>query len=61
MLNNYIGETDFIEGIKEYLNHFKYQNTESKDLWDSFEKASGKPVTNMLSTGLKDGISFGGS
>ncbi len=54
MLNNYLGENDFIEGIKSYLNKYKYSNTESVDLWDSFEKASEKPVKEMLKNWIKN-------
>jgi tricorn protease interacting factor F2/3 len=50
MLNHYLGEKDFIEGIKNYLNEHKYGNSESVDLWDSFEKASGKPIKKMLAS-----------
>ncbi len=53
MLNHYLGEKDFIEGIKNYLNKFRYANTESVDLWESFEKASGKPVKKMLTNWIK--------
>ena len=53
MLNYYLGEEDFIEGIKSYLKKFKYRNTKSEDLWKSFEEASGKPVIKMLKNWIK--------
>ncbi|MEM4397346.1 MAG: M1 family aminopeptidase, partial [Candidatus Woesearchaeota archaeon] len=53
MLNNYIGEKYFIDGVKHYLNKYKYSNTESIDLWNSWEKVSKKPVKKFLKNWIK--------
>ncbi|MEM2138557.1 MAG: M1 family metallopeptidase [Candidatus Woesearchaeota archaeon] len=53
MLNYYIGEKYFIEGVKHYLNKYKYENTESIDLWNSWEYVSKKPVKKFLKNWIK--------
>ncbi|MEM3373855.1 MAG: M1 family metallopeptidase [Candidatus Woesearchaeota archaeon] len=53
MLNHYIGEKHFIEGIKYYLKKYKYSNTESIDLWNSWEKVSKKPIKKFLKNWIK--------
>lgn len=53
MLHDYIGDADFRKGMNAYLTKFKYKNTVTEDLWDSLEKASGKPVGKVMSTWTK--------
>lgn len=48
MINYYLGEEDFRKGISSYLNKFKYSNAEGRDLWNSLEEASGKPVAKIM-------------
>ncbi|WUR04639.1 M1 family aminopeptidase [Vairimorpha necatrix] len=38
MLEGYIGEEAFKEGIRNYLNKFKYSNASTDDLWMSFRE-----------------------
>lgn len=38
MLEGYIGEINFRDGIRKYLNKFKYSNAATNDLWESFDK-----------------------
>ena len=49
----FIGEEVFQKGVQEYLNKFKYDNTNSSDLWDSLSKASGQPLNEMLPYWIK--------
>jgi aminopeptidase N len=44
MLENYVGETAWRDGVRAYMQKHKYNNTVSDDLWASIEKAAGKPV-----------------
>jgi len=53
MLSDYIGEENFRNGLRYYLKKHSYNNTKTADLWDSFEKTSGKPVEKMMSTWTK--------
>lgn len=48
MLYSYLGAKDFQTGLKYYLKKFSYKNTVTKDLWQSFEEASGKPVADFM-------------
>ena len=49
MLAEYIGEKDFRDGLRHYLKKHMYKNTQTEDLWDSFEYVSKKPVRKMMS------------
>jgi len=53
MLENYVGETHFRKGLKQYLSDFKYQNAAGQDLWDAIGKASKMPVSAMVNSWLK--------
>jgi aminopeptidase N len=47
MLENYVGETAWRNGVRAYMKQHKYGNTVSNDLWTSIEKAARKPVKAM--------------
>lgn len=53
MLANYLGEKDFRDGLRHYLKKHSYKNTQTKDLWESFEKISKKPVKKMMMSWTK--------
>jgi tricorn protease interacting factor F2/3 len=53
MLENYVGETNFRTGLKNYLSTFKYGNAQGQDLWDAIGKASKMPVSAMVNSWLK--------
>ncbi|RNJ78100.1 MAG: M1 family peptidase [Nitrosopumilus sp. H13] len=53
MLEKYVGEPGFRRGLKKYLSDFKYANAEGADLWDAIGKATGMPVSKMVSTWLR--------
>ncbi|MGI8552061.1 MAG: M1 family metallopeptidase [Dehalococcoidia bacterium] len=48
MLEQYLGAGVFQSGITSYLQKHKYGNTETSDLWDALEAASGQPVRRMM-------------
>ncbi|KAK6089369.1 hypothetical protein P3W45_001615 [Vairimorpha bombi] len=39
MLEGFIGQNPFRDGIRTYLNKFKYSNASTNDLWDSFDES----------------------
>ncbi len=55
MLEQYLGEEVFREGIRHYLGAHAFANTVTRDLWDSLEAASGQPVGRILDTWILQG------
>jgi puromycin-sensitive aminopeptidase len=53
MLEDYLGEKDFRKGLREYLKTHAYKNTRTSDLWESLQKASGKPVKEVMKSWTK--------
>jgi len=47
MLENYVGEDDFRNGIRLYIKRHAYSNTTTADLWAALEEASGKPIDEV--------------
>ena len=45
MLEAYVGENAWRNGVRAYMKSNAYGNTVSDDLWKQIEKAAGKPVT----------------
>ncbi len=48
MLQQYLGEETFRRGVGDYLREHAYANTETSDLWDALERASGQPVRRTM-------------
>ncbi len=48
MLQQYLGEDPFREGIRHYLTLHAYGNTETSDLWDALEQVTDEPVRQMM-------------
>ena len=48
MLEQYLGEAHFREGVSHYLRLHSYKNTETNDLWDAIEATSGEPVRRIM-------------
>ncbi len=48
MIESYLGKDDFRKGISTYLQRYSFGNAEGKDLWQSLEEASGKPVSRLM-------------
>ena len=48
MLEQYLGEDIFRNGVRHYIATHAYKNTETTDLWDSLELVSGQPVQALM-------------
>ena len=71
MLESYLGEEKFREGIRRYMGRHKFGNTTTADLWIALAEVSGKPVREFAAgwteqpgfpvvriTEVKDGLSL---
>jgi aminopeptidase N len=47
MLESYLGEDTFRDGIRKYMTAHKFSNTTTADLWNALAEASGKPVAEI--------------
>lgn len=47
MLEAYLGEQPFRQGLRAYMQKHKYSNATTADLWKALEKASGKPIARL--------------
>ncbi|MEP6821786.1 MAG: M1 family metallopeptidase [Chthoniobacterales bacterium] len=47
MLESFLGEEKFREGIRKYIARHKFSNTTTTDLWNALGEASGKPVAEI--------------
>ena len=48
MVHAVVGKDKFVQGLRAYMEEFKYGNATTGDLWKAWEVASGKPVTDMM-------------
>ena len=48
MLEQFLGATQFRDGIRNYLKTHAYANAETEDLWASIGKVAGLPVSEMM-------------
>ncbi|MEY2403640.1 MAG: puromycin-sensitive aminopeptidase, partial [Acidimicrobiaceae bacterium] len=55
MLEQYLGETEFRDGIRHYLTSHQFGNTETTDLWDAIEASTGEPVRQIMDTWIFQG------
>jgi puromycin-sensitive aminopeptidase len=55
MLEQYLGEETFRNGIRRYLETHAYSNTETDDLWAALEAESGEPVGEIMSGWIYQG------
>jgi puromycin-sensitive aminopeptidase len=55
MLEQYLGAERFRDGIRLYLGRHRYGNTETTDLWDAIEEASGEPVRAIMDSWILQG------
>ena len=53
MIEGYVGEKNFRDGIRKYLQDNKYGNAKGSDLWSSIEKVSGMPVSKVMEAWIK--------
>ncbi len=47
MLENYVGEDAWREGVRAYMRKHAYGNTVSDDLWSAVQTAAGKPILDI--------------
>ena len=50
MLERWLGAEAFRAGVRHYLERYQLSNTETTDLWDALEDATGKPVRRIMDT-----------
>jgi puromycin-sensitive aminopeptidase len=55
MLEQYLGEEEFRSGIRKYMANHQYGNTETTDLWDAIEEATGEPVRRIMDSWIFQG------
>ena len=55
MLEQYLGETTFRDGVRLYLNRHAYANARTNDLWRALEAVSGQPVAEVMDTWILQG------
>jgi puromycin-sensitive aminopeptidase len=55
MLELYLGEEVYRDGIRLYLKKHSYANTVTTDLWDALEEVSIQPVRNLMNTWILQG------
>ncbi|MBO0694276.1 MAG: hypothetical protein J2P58_15330, partial [Acidimicrobiaceae bacterium] len=55
MLEQYLGAETFRRGIARYLSEHRYSNTETADLWNALEAASGEPVRRTMDSWILQG------
>jgi puromycin-sensitive aminopeptidase len=48
MLERWLGADAFRAGVRHYLDRYRLANTETTDLWDALEDATGKPVRQIM-------------
>jgi puromycin-sensitive aminopeptidase len=48
MLEQYMGEEAFRDGVRHYLNTHQYGNTETNDLWDAIEEVTEEPARRIM-------------
>ena len=48
MLEQYLGETVFRDGVRRYLTTHLHGTTDNDDLWDALEAVSGEPVGDLM-------------
>jgi puromycin-sensitive aminopeptidase len=55
MLEQYLGDHEFRAGIRKYMVNHQYGNTETTDLWDAIEEATGEPVRRIMDSWIFQG------
>jgi puromycin-sensitive aminopeptidase len=48
MLERWLGADAFRAGVRAYLDRYQLSNTETTDLWDSLESATGQPARRIM-------------
>ena len=55
MLQQYLGEDRFRDGIRRYMARHQFGNTETSDLWAALEAETGEPVTRIAESWIFQG------
>jgi puromycin-sensitive aminopeptidase len=55
MIERHLGEENFRRGLHYYIDKHRYSNTDTTDLWDALEVASGQPVRATMGTWVDQG------
>jgi puromycin-sensitive aminopeptidase len=55
MLEQYLGPDTFRDGLRLYMRKHAYGNTETTDLWDALEEASGQPARSIMDSWIYQG------
>ena len=53
MLEHFLGAAVFRKGLRHYLRTHQYSNARTEDLWKALEEVSGKPVTALMDSWVK--------
>jgi len=53
MLEAYLGEEAFREGLRDYIDRFAGDNARGEDLWQVLAEASGEPVQGLMETWIR--------
>jgi puromycin-sensitive aminopeptidase len=48
MLERWLGASAFRDGVRYYLDRYQLANTETTDLWDALEHATGRPARRIM-------------
>jgi puromycin-sensitive aminopeptidase len=55
MLEQYLGEDRFRDGLRRYMRAHQFGNTETTDLWDALEEETGEPVRRIADSWIFQG------
>ncbi len=55
MLEQYLGEEAFRDGIRHYMAKHQHGNAETTDLWDALEETTGEPVRRIMDSWIFQG------
>ncbi len=55
MLERFLGQDEFRDGVRHYLRTHSYSNTETSDLWASLEHVTGQPVGDIMKSWIFQG------
>ncbi len=53
MIESFVGENNFRDGIRKYLNDHRFGNAVGKDLWSSIASISDQPVEEIMGAWIK--------
>ena len=54
MIEGYLGEETFREGVRIYLRRHRENNASADDFWKALDEASGQDVTTIMNTWIKE-------